>query len=39
MWTKVKTWYLDLPFVGKVAVAGIVLALMFAISSYNGVQF
>ena len=39
MWTKVKTWFLDFPFVGKVAVGMIVLALMFAISSYNGVQF
>ena len=39
MWTKVKTWFLDLPFGGKLAVGMIVLALMFAISSYNGVQF
>ena len=39
MWTKVKTWYLDLPIVGKIAVGVLVLALMFAISAYNGVTY
>lgn len=39
MLTKVKTWFLDLPFVGKVAVGILVLALMFAISAYNGVTY
>lgn len=37
--TKIKMWWNDLPVVGKVAVGVIALALMFAISSYNGVQF
>jgi len=39
MWTKVKTWFLDLPVVGKIAVGMLVVAVMFAISHYNGVQF
>ena len=39
MWTKIKTWYSDLPFVGKVAVVMLVIAAMFAISAYNGVTY
>ena len=39
MWTKIKQWYLDLPFVGKVAVGMLVIAAMFAISAYNGVTY
>ena len=39
MWTKVKMWYSDLPFVGKIAVVVLVIAAMFAISAYNGVTY
>ena len=39
MWTKVKMWYSDLPFVGKIAVVVAVIAAMFAISAYNGVTY
>ena len=39
MWTKVKTWYLDLPLGGKIAVGIVIFAAMFAILTYNGVTY